>query len=169
MQKDNPILPAHYAGIGEVIVSWARLESHVITALEFVLKIHKSDALVVFWHMAHKERIARLSSLFYMDHADKNDPIRKEFDTIMKRVEAAYYIRNLAGHSTWFKGSTPRSIKPFVVSAKGTDVKWTGRGLPPEEFTPERFTKEAQKIDRLAADFREFFIAQYKAKFVYKA
>jgi hypothetical protein len=167
-KKRNPIIAAHYVGIGKVIVAWARLEAHLITALEAVLKLRKADALVVFWHMAHKERAARLSSLFYLDHGDKNDPIRKEFETLTKRMEVAYAIRNMVAHGVWFKGSIPKSIKPFVLQARGTDVKFTGKGLNPEEFLPERLVKEAQKVDRLAADFREFFRAHYKTKFVYK-
>jgi len=167
-KKRNPIFAAHFTGIGRIIVAWARLELHVIRALEAILKIQRADALVVFWHMAHKERAARLSSLFYLDHDDKNDPIRREFETIIKRMETAHLVRNMIAHGVWFKGSGPKSIKPFVLQARGSDVKFTGKGLTPEEFIPERLTKEAEKIDRLAADFREFFRVHYKARFVSK-
>jgi hypothetical protein len=143
----NPIRVSHYAGMGKIIVAWARVEAHVITALESMLKIRRADALVIFWHMPHKERVARFGSLLSMDHNDKNGPIRKEFDTLVRRIEAAYAVRNTVAHGL---------------------VKFTGKGLAPDEFTPQRFESEAKKIDRLGADFREFFKTNYKAKFVYK-
>ena len=167
-RRANPIRAAHYAGMGKIIVAWARLEAHVITALGSMLKIRRADALIVFWHMSHKERIARLGSLFSMDHSDKNDPIRKEFDTLIRRIEAGYGVRNTVAHGVWSKGQAAKSIKPFEIQARGSEVKFTGKGLAPDEFTPQRFENEAKKIDRLGADFRQFFRTHYNTDFVRK-
>ncbi len=140
----------------------------MIRALESVLEIDRTDALVLFWHTPHRERIGRLQSLISLDHDDKQSALRVEFDTLLKRVDAAYEIRNTVGHGVWFKGSAPNTIKSFQMRARSADVKFTGRGLPPIEFTPERLVAESRKIDRLAADFREFFKTNFGARFVYK-
>lgn len=167
--SSEPILTAkHYEAIGEVIVTWARLESHMIRVLQALLKAHFADAVAVFWHMQYRERKNRLVNLVYLNHEDKNDPIRKEFDTLMKRMDSAYDARNVAAHSVWFKGRAPDAIKPLIIQAKGADLRWTGRGLPPTEYTAVRLHKEAEKISRLAEDFKDFFSTHFNARFVHK-
>jgi hypothetical protein len=44
----------------------------------------------------------------------------------------------------------------------------TGRGLPKEQLTPQRFRQEAEKIDRLAEDFKHFFSAHFGATFTHE-
>lgn len=118
--------------------------------------------------MSFKERKARLMNLVYLEHGDPNKNPRKEFDTIIKRLETAEEIRNICAHCVWFKGTTPLSIMPLRVKVGGAPIKVTGSGLPEEYFTPQRFHNEAQKIDRLSEDFKDFFASNYGATFPHK-
>jgi hypothetical protein len=168
MTKPLVISDAHYEAIGRVVVTWARLESHMIRALEAVLQIHFADAAAVFWHMPYQERRARLINLVYLEHTDKNNLVRREFDELIKRMDRAVDVRNIAAHCVWFRGKEAGALKPFVIRVKGADFKYTGRGIEEIEFTAERLRKEAEKIARLAEDFKDFFAAKFKARFVHK-
>jgi len=150
------ITAAHKQGIGEVVATWALLETQIIKILQNVLDTEISKAAIIFWHMSHKERMIRLQALVYNSVPNANDPIRREFDTLYKRIDTAYQMRNAVAHSLWTKGKEAAAISPFIFQAKG-DIKFTGRGIPEVEFTPERLNKEAQKIDRLFLDIRDFF------------
>lgn len=167
----GPLMPKkiitarHYKGIGEVMVTWARLEAYMIEALASLMQTNLPNALVVFWHMSFKERKARLSSLVYLDHHDENSKIRKDFDTLYRRLEAAESVRNAVAHGLWFKGKTPQSIAPLIIRAKGGPVKITGPSLPADNYTAERLHQEAQKIDRLTEDFKQFFSAHFGTVF----
>ncbi len=171
MTKEIAITDDHYKAIGEVVVTWARLENHTVRALQALLTIDFNSALAVFWHMQYKERRNRLVNLVYLRYKDKNNRVRKEFDTLIKRMDFAYGIRNEMAHCVWFRGKEHNSIKPFIVQAKGADLQYTGRSrsLRSVEYTAERIHKEAEKISRLAEDFKDFFSRHLKARFVHKA
>jgi hypothetical protein len=108
----------HKTAIGELVVIWAQLELHVIKGLSRQLNAGIARTAIVFWHMSHKERMTRLATLFYLDHPDKNSVIRKEFDTLLRRIALAYDIRNMLVHSIWEEGTIAKSIKPFFVSGQ---------------------------------------------------
>jgi hypothetical protein len=169
MAKEIAITDDHYKAIGEVVVTWARLENHTVRALQALLQTDFNSALAVFWHMQYRERRNRLANLVYLRYTDKNNRVRQEFDTLIKRMDVAYGIRNEMAHSVWFRGKELKSIKPFIVQAKGTDLQYTGRSLRSVEYTAERIHKEAEKISRLAEDFKDFFSKHLKARFVHKA
>ncbi len=66
MTKEIAITDDHYKAIGEVVVTWARLENHTVRALQALLTIDFNSALAVFWHMQYKERRNRLVNLVYL-------------------------------------------------------------------------------------------------------
>ena len=80
------------------------------------------EALIVYWQMGHRERVDVLRGLVCAKYADKNDPLRKAFDVLTKRLELAYSVRNTAAHSIWSPGFLPDVISPFDFDAKGLKV-----------------------------------------------
>jgi len=159
------VTPKHYEGIGQVVVEWARLETAMIRVFGKLLNGNAAEAIVIFWHMAYRDRRDRLINLVLLNHEDPNTALRKEFDTLMTRMEAAYQIRNTAAHSVWTKGKGPDTISPTVIKAKGAPLKISGHNIDKEDFSARRFQKEAEKIERLGKDFREFFSANFGVEF----
>ena len=160
------LLPEHYQGIGEVVVVWARLEAHVVRVLRSLTRMTFKEALIVYWQMGHRERVAVLRGLVCAKYTDKNDPLRKAFDVLTKRLELAYSVRNTAAHSIWFPGFPPDEISPFDFDAKG--LKVSRKDPNRKSFKSAHFHKEALVIDRLAEDFKHFFSAHFRVSFIHK-
>lgn len=158
--------PEHYQGIGEVVVVWAKLEAHVVRVLRSLTRMTFKEVLVVYWQMGHRERVAILRGLVCAKYVDKNEPRRKAFDVLTKRLELAYSVRNNAAHSIWFPGLLPDEISPFDFDTKGLNV--SGRGPNRESFKSTHFHKEALMIDRLAEDFKHYFSAHFRVSFIHK-
>lgn len=175
--KDKPfITEQHYAGIGRVLATWARLEQAMIVALGVLLGADKALAIVAFWHSGYGDKRDRLGALCGLTDLDKKQ--LKEFDCLITRMNAANDIRNTLAHSQWEPGEKPNSIVPFVLKARSIHLKATRTksaaqkhapdpefDLPPMEFTPERLISEAAKIDRLDSDFRQFFSDNFGGDF----
>ena len=157
----------HYQGIGKVIVVWARVEAHIVKALRALTRMSFKEALVVYWQMGHRERVTVLRGLVYAKHPDKNDKLRKDFDVLAARLEAAYSFRNTAAHSIWFPGLKPDEISPFDFDAKGSNLKLTGRESKRISLSSEKFHKEAQVVDRLAEDLKHFFSSHFGVRFIH--
>ena len=153
----------HYEAIGRVAVQWARVELSTITALEALLQTDKANAIVTFWHMGYNDRRDRLVSL--VDLTEPDAGVAREFSTLITRLDTAYQIRNTMAHSTWVQGDTPGTITPLVIRAKGGPVKIGGHNLKEEQYTAKRIKGEAEKIQRLLEDFREFFRTRFGAVF----
>ena len=160
------LLPEHYQGIGEVVVVWAKLEAHVVRALRSLTRMTFKEALIVYWQMGHRERVAVLRGLVCAKYADKNAPLRKAFDSLTTRLESAYSVRNTAAHSIWFPGLQPDEISPFDFDAKG--LKVSGRDKNRKSFKSAYFHKEALGIDRLAEDFKHFFSTHFRVSFIHQ-
>jgi hypothetical protein len=161
MKRAEIITPQHTEGIGEVMVSWAILEYQVLKAFRGLLGPGRSETMVLFWHMSFKERTARLGALVGLQHEDANDAVRREFDTLLTRMQFMEEIRNIVAHSTWAKGTKPDAITPFLLKAKSAAIKFSGKGMKMEQFTPERLLNESKKIERLAQDVKHFFAAHF--------
>jgi hypothetical protein len=159
--------PEHYQGIGEVVVVWAKLEAHVVRVLRSLTRMTFKEALVVYWQMGHRERVAVLRGLVCAKYVDKNDPLRKAFDVLTKRLEMAYSVRNTAAHSIWFPGFPPDEISPFDFDAKSLKVSLK-KDPNRKSFKSAHFHKEALVIDRLAEDFKHFFSAHFRVSFIHK-
>jgi hypothetical protein len=101
MKSARLITPEHLQGIGEIIVVWARLEAHMLRALRALLKIKWSNALSLFWHTDYQHRRDRIINLVYIRYRQKDAAPRREFDTIVKRLDAAHKIRNIVAHTIW--------------------------------------------------------------------
>ena len=88
----------------------------------------------------------------------------KKFVSILNRLDEAYEFRNLVAHSIWKKGKA-RTIIPIVIKAKGGTIKISASNLKEETISASRLVDEAEKIDRLQADFGEFFRSNFGFKF----
>jgi hypothetical protein len=154
------ITDQHKINISDLIMTWAKIEVQIIRGIQKALGINTEQAVITFWHMSHKERMTRLTTLLIHWKKDKNDKIRTEYTTLQKRIDTAYQVRNVFAHSLWGAGKKENSIRPLVVQAKGSDLKWTSDtdgGIPPEDYTAEDIKDETNKSDRLLADIILFF------------
>lgn len=159
-----PVLSTkHYTGIGRVIVRWARLESRMIEAIRALLRIPSSDAVIAFWHMNYFDKRDRISALTLLREPDGKQ--KKHLESLTSRMDDAYDLRNLVAHSIWSKGKRRSTISPFVVKARGGQIKIGGHNLKVDDFSAQRLMSEADKIERLEEDFRQFFVTHYGANF----
>jgi hypothetical protein len=166
MAKPAKLTAKHYKGIGEVVYEWAKLEYMTVRALATLLDTGLVNSVAVFWHMSFKERKARLTNLICVVQEDENSAIRKDFDTLGKRLDTAESIRNTVAHSVWKTNGKKGVIIPIVISVKGGPMKITGRNIKDDEFTSERLKGEAAKIRRLFEDFKHFFKTYYPDTFL---
>lgn len=159
MPVHERITEQHKIHIADLVITWAKVEFQIIEALKKGLSIKTEQSLIIFWHMSHKERMTRLSTLLFLWKKDKNDKIRTEYTTLQKRLDTAYQVRNVFAHSLWTAGKKEHSIRPLIVQAKGSDLKWSSDsgGIPPEDYTADDVKDEMDKIDRLLADTILFF------------
>ena len=164
----NLLTPEYFQGIGEVIVVWARLESHVFKILRALTGMKMKEALVVYWQMGFRERLTVLRGLIVARHPNKGDKLRQEFEALAKRIDHAYIDRNIVAHSIWFAGVKLGDLSPFIFEARGAAVKLEGKGNKQASFDAEAFHKQALAIDRLAEDLKYFFSAHFQVRFVHK-
>lgn len=172
MPPPRIITPKHYQGIGEVVVTWARLETHLLQTLRALLGLTLNQTYVLFWEMGFSERSTRLKMLVKLKFRSEANPVRKEFEGLMKEIDNAYALRNIPAHSTWHAGATPNTITPFYLKTKKGRIRTTKDRLKtPEEreFSPERFRAEAIKIADLAERFKEFSTLHFGAEFLHSA
>jgi hypothetical protein len=172
MSSKRIITPRHYQGIGEVIVTWARLETHLLQTLRALLGLTLNQAYVLFWEMGFSERSTRLRMLVKIKFRSKDDPIRNAFERLMNEIDDAYALRNIPAHSVWHGGTTPNAIVPLHIRTKKGRIRTTKDRLPTpkeREFSPERFRAEAIKISDLAARFKEFSTLHFGAEFLHDA
>jgi hypothetical protein len=154
----------HFTGIGRVVDAWARIEHNLIFCVQALLKSDRNVTAVALWHMGYNDRRDRITALVQLLH-EKDDKLKKELRTITDRLDRGYAIRNLAAHGVWSAGTTPDSICPFILKAKGGVLRISGYNEKEEEFTPERFEAEAKTLERLNEDLKEFFGRRFGAKF----
>lgn len=172
MPQKRIITPKHYQGIGEIVATWARLESHMLQTFRALLDLSATQTLAIFWEMQFRNRLARLRTLAALKFRAKDDPRREEFASLMKEIESAYFIRNLAAHCIWHKGKSPKAITPLFVNAKNGKIRTTHpqfQELKDRDFSPKRFREEAVKIADLAERFKEFSSLHFGAKFLHSA
>jgi hypothetical protein len=165
------ITSAHYQGLGEIVATWARLESHMFRTFEGLLDISLMQAIAVFWEMPFSARVERIKGLITLRWRMKGDARRKEFEKLIEEIEGLYFIRNLAAHSVWKKGGTVNSIVPLFINAKRGKIKTTHPQFPEledREFTPERLRKEAEKIYDAAERFKRFVSIHFKIQFMHQ-
>ncbi len=162
------LTPDHYRSIGEIVVVWAKLEAHLFQALRKMTRLTMQEALLVYWQMGYRERATVLQGLVYAKYPDKNHKQHQCFDTLVRRLETAYVMRNVAAHSIWFAGLTADEMSPFDFDARGAKPKVSGRGPKRLSYSAEALHKEALKTDRLAEDFKDFFASHFAVKFIHK-
>ena len=158
----------HYQGIGEVVVVWARLETHIVKVLRALTRMTMKEALVIYWQMGYRERLTVLRGLIITRHPSKDDTLRQNYKILEERIASAYTKRNLVAHSIWFPGINTGEISPFDFSAKGGTLKIEGRGIKRPSFTAQTFSQQAVEIDCLAEDFKYFFSTNFNVRFIHK-
>jgi hypothetical protein len=158
----------HYQGIGEIVVVWAKLETHVVKSLRALSRMTMKDALIVYWQMGYRERLTVLRGLIIAKEPNKEARLRQEFEALTKRLESAYTARNFVAHSIWFPGIKDDEISPFDFETKGGIQTIEGRGAKRQCFNASAFHKQALAIDRLAEDFKAFFAEHFKVRFIHQ-
>ena len=164
------ITPKHYQSIGEIIVTWARLESHMLQTFRALLGLSKQQTLAVFWEMQFRNRLTRLRTLSSIRFKGKDPSQQKEFTALLNEIDSAYFVRVLAAHAVWHKGKTRGSITPLFLNAKGNCLKRTHpqfQELRDRDFTAARLHKEALKAQRLAERFKKFSADNFGAQFLH--
>jgi len=136
----------------------------MLRALAALLDKRIADIVALFWHTDFNHRRDRLLNLLILNEK-KYEEVKTELDTLIKRLNLAYEMRNIAAHCTWRKGRKPDSISPVIIKFKGSYPKMAEQGLPVREYTAEILISEAKKIQRLSADFCAFFMANFGAEF----
>ncbi|MEQ1523265.1 MAG: hypothetical protein ABL936_18520, partial [Aestuariivirga sp.] len=135
MVKAVKLTVKHYKGIGQVVAEWAKIEYLMVRALETLLETTPSKAAAIFWHMPFKERKARIVNLIYLAQEDENDPFRRDFEALSRRLDVAESIRNIVAHSVWRSGAKKGVLMPLIILAKGGLLKISGFNLKEHEFT----------------------------------
>lgn len=166
------ITPRHYQGIGEIVVTWSRLESHIFKTFEAILKISTMQSLAIFWELGFIGRMDRLDALVALRWRAPKDTRRIEFEGLSDEIRDFYFVRNIAAHSVWRKGSSPEAIRPLYINTKrGIIPKTTHKRfkeLEDRDFTAERLHKEALKVYDLAERFKLFSRVHFGAKFLHE-
>jgi hypothetical protein len=81
------------------------------------------EIIGLFWHTDYQHRRDRLINLILLWHEKKYLGIKPELETLIKRMNFAYDVRNMAAHCTWQKGKRPTSIKPLIIKFRGAQPK----------------------------------------------
>ena len=164
MAKETALSAEHYQGIGEIVVAWARIETHLVRILRSLTRVSFKEALIVYWQMQYRERLTVLERLVFQIHPDPDNKVRQEFQTLIKRLNTAYGIRNLAGHSVWLSGKAPDSITPLAIGLTGEITPLKQR----KDFTAAKLHAEALVIARLGEDIKQHFSANFRVRFIHK-
>jgi hypothetical protein len=162
MAEKNVVTAKHHLGIGQIIVQWARLERSMIPATQSLLGTSVADTVLMLWHMDYNNKRDRIANL--IDVREPDEQFKKEFKTLFDRLDSAAQLRNHIAHSVWKKGESRNTITSVTIRARGA-IKISGKDFRQEHFTPSRLSGEAQKLERLVEDFRQFFRTHFSAAF----
>ena len=132
----------------------------MIPALQAVTKMDRAATILVFWHVMHIERMARLRALMWL-----NAHLEQEFTALWDRLEAARLLRNTVLHAHWKAGGAPSVIRSSEIKASGKTVEMSPEDFPDKDFTLNDLRQEGRKFVRLDNDFRKFFRQNFGAKF----
>lgn len=146
----HPVEEEHLKHIGDIIVSFAMLESTIQSLLGSLVYEHQRIGQIITAELSFAKIRALLISLYLERHGEDND--FKTFKTLMNRAKTIEDKRNQLVHSVWVSGKDINTITRVKTTAKETH----GIRFHWEDITANHLKRIASDIKVLAFDIRKF-------------
>jgi len=143
----NPDIPNtdHLARFGSIVVSFARLEHVIQTAMAAVAGVDDEMKIVVLTRsLTYSQKRDTLYSYFklYSTATETQQEIRNLID----KADKHYPLRNHIAHALWFPGTRPGTIRPAYVNVRGGKGRIAGLNEDDRDYSMDELGDAANEL-----------------------
>ena len=152
----HPVPEEHLKYIGDIMVSFALLESQIQTLIGSLIAEHQRVGQIITAELSFKNLLALAISLYLERHGEDDDYLKlKSFMSQAGNIEGT---RNNITHSIWGAGND----KDHITRIKTTAKQKRGLKFQFEKLSAQDLNDFAQKTLQLAQEIQSFWLELVK-------
>jgi hypothetical protein len=148
----------HMLAFGKIIHHYASAEAGIKITLSGLLKIELARLLILTEPCSAMSLRNVAKSLVKGIWPEEDSKPREAFCQMVGDLGAFGPLRNSIGHSRWYDGTRPDSIKPAYVDIRSGTAKYFGVDEEERDWTVPELNAEADKLLKLNQRIAKFLV-----------